>query len=222
MYYIIDLINNYTLKFSDQKAVCFWWIRTNGRNNFSDLNVTGHDTVTRKEMCGSTWYAGLGYVPNYRHTSYLRRYQVLDDQFRSIDIRRWPEEVWEMPKYGYSWSIFSSGSKNHTHRVSGPSGHRRNLRDKANTEYSRDEAKEIYVIRDKSDVRNKTVMRSGDAWDYYEYAHAKHWTSSKCWKDQFKNPKQYAKHKSFHRAGKATSESTEDLVARLNAELCPA
>ena len=220
MYYIKDLRNDLTLTFPDQKAVCFWWTRTQGRNNFSDLNVTGHDTVTRKEMCGTTWYAGLGYVPNYRHVSYLRRYQVLDNDHRSIDIRNWPDDCWDMPKYGYGWSIFANGSKNHVHRVSGPSGHRRTLRAKAKAESFRDEVNEIPVVRDKSKVRAKTVMGSGDAWDYYEFAHAKHWTSSKCWKDQHKNPKQYAKHKSYHQAEVKTSETTEDLVARLNAELC--
>ena len=108
------------------------------------------------------------------------------------------------------------------HRVSGPSGHRRTLRDKAKAESSAMRPKKSTVIRDKSDVRNKTVMglvtpgittstptlSTGPALSAGR-------TSSRILSSTLST-------RAFIEQGKATSESTEDLVARLNAELCPA
>ena len=98
--------------------VAYWWRKKAGRD-FSQLNITGNDTFTSMERCG--WlFTDIGVIPRYKRVCHLRRYQVLDEDDRSVDIRTWPKSVWEWAP-SYPPCYWPCGFKNNHHRTTGPS-----------------------------------------------------------------------------------------------------
>ncbi len=213
MYFVNDLYNDTCAKAGSMTDIAYWWHRKVGRD-FFQLNVTGKDTHTAMEKDGSWLHIqenGRSYViPTYKKVIYLRRYQVLDEDGRSVDIRTWPKSVWEWTPT-YPPCYWPCGFKSNYHRISGPSMGRGTYRASMNVldeSELLDEALPL-PIRDCSDVRFP-FNGTDDVWSYYDGHHC-HWRS-KSWKDQTKARKQWAKHK---RKG----ENREDKWARHDREL---
>ncbi|MCI8843221.1 MAG: hypothetical protein HFF08_03805 [Oscillospiraceae bacterium] len=91
-YKVINIINGETVISSDSKAeIKAWFSRL---NRLWDLNVTGKDT--------GTMYPGLPFIKFYfRETNpaRIRKYQVLDDEGRSVDPRDWEVEDTDEPTH---------------------------------------------------------------------------------------------------------------------------
>ena len=123
MYFVNDLYNDTCAKAGSMTDIAYWWHRKVGRD-FFQLNVTGKDTHTAMEKDGSWLHIqenGRSYViPTYKKVIYLRRYQVLDEDGRSVDIRTWPKSVWEWTPT-YPPCYWPCGFKSNYHRISGPS-----------------------------------------------------------------------------------------------------
>lgn len=85
MYYLVDLYKDTSMSFETKVDIlAHWRFRLNQESpfgiakllDFSNLNVTGNDMYSRPFV--DTW---------------KRRFQVLDEQGRSIDIRTWKKEI---------------------------------------------------------------------------------------------------------------------------------
>ena len=208
MYFVHDLYDDTCVKFGSMTDVAYWWRKKAGRD-FSQLNITGNDTFTSMERCG--WlFTDIGVIPRYKKVCHLRRYQVLDEDDRSVDIRTWPKSVWEWAP-SYPPCYWPCGFKNNHHRTTGPSMWRGTYRASMD---GLDEAELLeenlpLPIQDNTGVR-LPFNGTDRVWDYYD-SHYFHWRS-KSWKDQTKARKQWAKHKS-------RGEKCEDKWARFDREL---
>lgn len=178
MYYIHDLYENKITAYKTQSDLMRAWGRICGykphehnEEMFDELNVTGKDTYT------DAWI----------YESRLRRYQVLDNDFRSIDIREWSKETWtrilDAPHITVPY-IGRNGHKQHTHRAHGPSFRRNDIR---NFVAMNDEENSMKCDRPE--------ITTGSAWYYYDKVHHRHYSCSKCWKDQCKARHQWQRHK---------------------------
>lgn len=213
MFYIHDLYKDDWTEFKSAESLAAWWIKKMGRD-FSDLNITGNDC----------WrYSQWGVLDNHfhGHVTGLRRYQVLDEYSRSIDIREWSYSAWH-PKpisHKYFWGF--SGKKPHEHRASGPSMHHATARQALNTVNLDDLFEEDLPIpeKDRTKLRRKAVLSTWDADGYYEDVHWKHYACSKCWKDQHKSRKQWGKREHIPRVYHEIPEPGEELVERMSREL---
>lgn len=224
--YLIDLHQDTTVPFPGQDELAAWWIHQYGLD-FSQLNVTGNDIVTVPARTVAVWTKRDGeYVRDYitKYEQYTRRFQVLDGDGRSIDIRNWSYATWHpVRKKPGRWYFPYNGSRPHWHRVKAPSGYRRLLEARSMTldedDLSRLTAAQAHAVlpHSKSDLE-----RYVSSYDWYDDRVARSWKSSKCWKDQCRAARQYAKHKS---RGKPVREYAPedgwDLAARLSGELCP-
>lgn len=90
MYYVYDFANGWSYPFETKEELALWW---RGRDrDFNELNVTGNDVFV------SHWYKPVLVGEECIYISIsercLRRFQVFDDDGRSIDIRIWPKFVW--------------------------------------------------------------------------------------------------------------------------------
>ena len=106
MFYIHDFEKNVDIPLRSEQDVATWWKNTYFRNLqfprhrkpidakdfFRELNVTGKDKGVELHMTNAADVLALGTPTHYERISRLRRYQVLDEQGRSVDIRSWPEE----------------------------------------------------------------------------------------------------------------------------------
>ena len=208
MYYVRDLYDDTRIKFGSMNDVAYWWRRKVGQD-FSQVNITGKDTCTVMEKNG--WLrTEIGVIPTYKRVRYLRRYQVLDEDGRSVDIRTWPKSVWEWAP-SHPACYWPCGFKDNHHRTTGPSMWRSPYRASMD---GLDEGELLseglpLPIRDNSGVR-LPFDGTDSVWDYYD-SHYFHWRS-KSWKDQTKARKQWAKHKS-------KGEKREDDWARIDREL---
>ena len=206
-YYIKDLIKNILIPFESELELAYWWRRINGIN-YDDLNMNGHDTRIVKTVIYDptvvwSWIS--------RTETMLRRYMVIEvTTNRVIDIRDWHIERFPTPKYSYG-HYYGSGRKNHSHRKGCASMMRRTLKEEHKLNdidlLDIDEVNLIKQIQSKPSHFAKT-----NAWDYAEKAHWTDWSSSKCWKDQCKAPKQYWRHKKgFGPQPKIEDEYEEDF-----------
>ena len=189
-YYIHDLKNHKYIPFESKAELADWWIRRFGRTNFDELNVTGNDTfAVRLYNCDYTYFERL---------VSLRRYMILDAETgRSIDIRNWHIERFERIHRQYNWPIYN-GSKNHLHRKGTAPMVRRTVRAEecVNDEYCTEDLCAIDFGNVLKRLQAKPSHFAGfDPWYFCDKAHANDYSSSKCWKDQSKSPKQYWKHK---------------------------
>ena len=161
----------------------------------------------------------------------LRRYQVFDDEFRSVDVRLWPEadpKLWAKTalsarsSYSSFWR-FRSGSKQHQRSLTGPAmAHSTSRQNTDCVDYE-----ELYDFglpvpeKDRSAVRRKVLISDGDYAGYLDdgWYRQRGSNCSRSWKDQYKSRKQWGKHRNVPRISQEVPENGEDLVARLTAEL---
>ena len=229
MYYIYDFKMEKYLKLESQTDVVNWWKSRMG-HNFGELNITGNDMRYVQESDGFTKFTDRDGVnhsfQNYKYVPYLRRYQVFDNEMRSIDIRDWPKTIWDYhPTYKYSsWRY--TGRKDHQHRMSGPAMLKNTLltvQDHIDKEELLEQGLPLPIIN-KTDVRKGFLFGgTDDVWSFYDKKRNHKWSSSKSWKDQQKNRKQWAKHKhgSHCRPVLETTEPIEDIFARLEGDGFP-
>lgn len=174
--------------FGTQGEIAAWWKQHNGKNNFSQLNMTGNDTY-RMEMPVYTDDRNILWIPQYPK----RRYKVYDEEGRSIDIRLWPKELWRprpivqrSPYYG------QSGKKRHRRRGHAPAGVHRILKSACSQGYHQ------YIDEDEllaPPIRNKAIPSWTDIEDHYE----KRWRRmDNSWKKRSKCHKQWQRHMDTH------------------------
>lgn len=212
MYYIIDLATNarYTC---DTKLDVIWHyaVLCDCRMryaaaltlSFDNLNITGHDIRMVRVPVGCQEIDGDFYTV-YERQPYLRRYQVVDDADRSIDIRTWNNEIeafraGERParKHDTHKPVFRRepcgyGRKRTACRVGLPAMWKASMVEAF--DYADDEPLEYAIILDHSKPRHRGFT-VGAGWDAYDDRYHAIWHSSKCWKDQSKSGRQWAKHK---------------------------
>lgn len=216
MYYIIDLQNNVSYPCRDKLDVLERWQRvTRGSYSiylthsvpldFSQLNVTGKDCCPVDECVGKYWDSKNELFWNsYVRVMRLKRFQVVDSDGRSIDIRAWKPEI-ALANAGHYPAKPSKehipvfrrepagwGRKVHGHRKGGCAMWRASMRELFCG--NDDELAEFQPVIDRSKSRNRGFS-SGAGWDAVERRHNAGWASSKCWKDQSKSGRQWAKHK---------------------------
>lgn len=184
-YYVKDLIKNILIPFDSETDLARWWRRINGLK-YDNLNMNGKDTHTVRTI---QYYPTL----SVRTETLLRPYMIIEAHTnRIIDIRNWHIETFPEPKYSYH-HYYGSGRKNHYHRKGAAPLMMNTLRNEDKIkDFDPDdyEGNIIKQLRSKPSHFNKTC-----AYDYAETAHHHDWSSSKCWKDQCKAPKQYWRHK---------------------------
>lgn len=216
MYYIIDLQNIVRYPCHDKLDVLErWQCVTRGSYpiylthgvplDFSQLNITGKDCCPVYERVGMYWEPkNECFWNSYVRVMRLKRFQVIDSDGRSIDIRTWKPEI-ALANAGHYPAKPSKehipvfrrepagwGRKVHTHRKGGCTMWRASMREVFCGDD--DELTEFRPVIDRSKSRNRGF--SFDAgWDAVERRHNSSWTSSKCWKDQSKSGRQWAQHK---------------------------
>lgn len=221
MYTVVDIINQTHLSFAAKEDLLLWWKKTLGTQNYEELNVTGHDTRWVTETCrtpGTTDIAAF-MCPIAERALRLRRYQVLDEKGKSVDIRRWPDSAWSVEMTSQESDYSGTGGKRLVRMVNGPSLFRR-------TVGSQDQHIDLEELMDAGlplpngmapNIRNS--FRGFDPDSHVEGWHAKKYHASKAWKDQCKAPRQWARHKTWGRKALATAEESADaLLLRLRSD----
>ncbi|MBD5585189.1 MAG: hypothetical protein HDQ88_08905 [Clostridia bacterium] len=159
--------------------------------DFSQFTMNGKDVVIyhRTKFCG---YDDDGNpIYEFITDSVLRRFRVLDEYGRTVDIREWPEmyEEPKWPKYEHSWA-YSTGAKDHRHRMRGPAfGKQQNMEVILNED-------DVPGNIDARKLQPRHKTKHDGWWDvsYYDRKSAKKW-NQKNWKDNCKAKHQWAKHK---------------------------
>ena len=220
IYKIVDLANNSVAAVCDGKRAVLTasamnsmkklWLRTDYMTGktvfcFDDLNVTGNDIrlgvaeVKYHPVIGA--YNVIGKI--------RRRFQVLDQDGRSVDIRAWKQEIIDISLFGpddhgnakrYSnHPLFRQepcgwGSKNLIHRMNAPAMLHRTLSDAARSgEALTDIETDAFPVIDHTSVRKRGCGKRG--WNCYDQKWARKMNSNRSWKDQWKTPRQWSKHK---------------------------
>ena len=213
MYYLKDLSNGRLTGFETPQSLARWWTVHQDINDFSNLNVTGKDTVTIREYYGSILLPDDTVLPQYRIHIYMRRYQVLDSMGRSINIRTWPAAYFTTETERRRYVCTYTGAKQKRHRAKGPSLQFRLMKQ------AEPELNGIRPIRDKTGMRKKTIMSPEDWWNYYEYQHFKSYTRPRSWKSQTKSERQWSKSRTRRPKQAILPEPGDDLARRLTIEL---
>ena len=219
IYRIVDLEKNSVAAVCDGKRAVLTASATNSRNKlwlrteymtgktvfcFDDLNVTGNDMrpgvveVRYHPVIGT--YSVIGKV--------RRRFHVLDQDERSVDIRAWTQEIIDISLFGrdghgkperHYHPLFRQepcgwGSKNPMHRMSAPAMLHRTLSDAAGSgDALTDIEADAFPIFDHTSVRKRGYGKHG--WNCYDQKWARKKRSVRSWKDQWKTPRQWSKHK---------------------------
>lgn len=200
-----------TMAFDDQDSLLLFYFRKCG-NPGRTLNITGNDTYAytlpdwRKLPDGS-----MIAVP--RTELATRRFLVTDGDGRHIDIREWgdPKPAKHMPR-----RYARPGKKQHRHRACGPSFRHRTVQGSVRELHKLDDGTFMQVPA----VRNKTVIDPGDVWDAYERRYFRR--PGRCWKDQCKATKQYARHVPKHKKSasevrkRTSNQRKDDSVMSMN------
>lgn len=215
-YSIVDLISGKSYGFDSRQGLQFRWRElTSGafdyfskgpkRVSFDELNVTGHD-ITWDYVSIPATYDDAGDLITEGHHEYvrrLRRYQVIDQDGRSCDIRMWKREIaeaestaenlwrsrmskWNAPRFRID--PVCVGHKQHYRCASTPSfRYKKYLMDAETCGYKPDEEDEyadLMPILDHSAPRHNELEYRG--WKSSDY---------RSWKRMHKSGAQWAKHK---------------------------
>ena len=85
MFKVFDYLTGNTFSFDDQQALVDWWKKTNGKLNFSELNVTGCDyhgpsldAYVNPET--QEW----NFAPNKEIKPQIKRFVVIDNNCRTL------------------------------------------------------------------------------------------------------------------------------------------
>lgn len=226
MFYLIDLKTGTARAFETRLELADTWARMFPEyRRFEQLNITGSDTYAYHTTDGygriPDGNGGTVLIPFRKLVYGTRRYLVLDEDNKHIDIRTWGSGIWDnVPtRHTYRRTRFYSGAKRHSHRISGPSGYRRTMRAMSDTGLLED----IDTCQHENSLkpRPKTRIRGVAVYDWYEEKACRPYNSSKCWKDQCKSRRQYKKHTwDNSRQDTYVPEDGEELAARLMEELC--
>lgn len=185
MYYLRDLLSETATPFPDAPSLARAW-RARFGPSFDELNVTGRDT--RAGMV--TRIAGRPARVILERVEWPRRFQVLDEDGRSVDIRAWPEAVFrDEPRHPRRWFDASAGRHRGNPHRRGPTLQLGAMREAADRTYL-DEC-DARPTRDDSGVRRKAALTPGEFADRC----GARWKKSDSWKDQTRAPRQFARHK---------------------------
>lgn len=178
------------MQLDDKAALMDFWARRVASSGFEMLNVTGkdvyiHTAYIRDTIPGPRGNFGVTAVEERR----LKPYLVVDDEGRHVDIRDWgmkPERICHDCPGSRAYDSVMMGSKQHRHRMNGPSMRRRTLRI-----HSEERCAELdeTLIRVPG-VRKKVLAGCWDEMEFYRNR-----KSSRSWKDQCKAANQFAKRK---------------------------
>lgn len=208
-FYLKDCITGEYKGFKSMKDLARFWLRKFDKC-FNQLNLTGKDILTETVFKGMSLSRNGLPIPEIEKRRTLRRYQVLDKDGRSVDIREWPDYVWE-PEHSKPLRFIYTGHKNNRRRVTGPSLQYRLLK--------APEPDEEESILGKTSIRSKAVMDARDWWHYYDRASCRGYYKPRSWKDQTRSRHQWTKKPATRRGFPAAQESGEDLARRLSYEL---
>lgn len=209
-YRLIDLYTGKEVKFDEKRSLLFYWGQYIGRSvskrfalDFEMLNVTGKDISTEPFFIEA--HAPL-MRPTWQMHRVTRRYQVFDDEGRSVDIRKWSTEIADVESGKYvPWTRSSSSKetftfrrgpvpyirKQHAHRLGTESFFHASL---IALEEKPLEDTDISPVIDHSSVRKRGRKLKFESWDNAEMKANNKW-NRRCWKDSSKAPRQWAKHK---------------------------
>lgn len=168
-YVLYDVILQRGYPFSSRSELITWWLRNYGYD-FSDFAMNPNDT----------------YAPDvgFPVEPVRRRYMVYDQMGRVVDIRTWDMAHILAPK-SRSQRVYT-GKRDHEHRLSGPAMRRNQMRRQTETErFCPVTGYPIPPVRNTAD------------WDlssYYAKKFMSKYSGSRCWKDQAKSGRQFAKH----------------------------
>lgn len=191
MYYLRDLLSETVTPFPDAPSLARAWRERFG-DSFDELNVTGRDSragVIRRVVRAGGDSDGETLVVHER-VEWSRRFQVLDEDGRSVDVREWPEDVFRTERRAprRCRAANHGGRAAHPHRR-GPTLQLGAIRAAADRTYL-DECDER-PTRDNSGIRRKATMTAAEFGDHC----GSRWKKSDSWKDQTRAPRQFARHK---------------------------
>lgn len=178
MYYIKDLYQNevYCCDTKEQLVETY----RNLDYNFENLNITGNDIYrsTDPHTLEPVWY--------------LRRYQVFDREFRSIDVREMNTSI-SVSIHKRDRYTYNNGHKRHYSRSHGAAFRRRDLKNIASISDNIDDEYEYTLPK----MRNKAVISTMENWSHYEKKLTKYYgcNGTKSWKDQRRTKHQYEHNK---------------------------
>ena len=207
MYYLCDLYKGTSIAFQTQESLLYYWRERLGHDSWyrnwltriiDELNVTGKDVITWPEF----YRTSSGFQTVWHRA--IRRYQVLDDYDRSIDIRQWKAAIANVDSGHYhlfrkkrrvTYS-FRSGPvpyirKRHGHRIGCESFYRSSLRALVDDPL---EDLDVRPVIDHTSVRKSRRKLKFSGWDNAEAMAAGKY-NRRCWKNSCKVPHQWAKHK---------------------------
>lgn len=197
-YAVLDINTGIQIEFDNRASVISWWRKKVGKLDFSLLNITGRDMYCAERLVYD------GETPHVERNWYLRPYMVFDKYGRTIDIRDWPKEEWDIPNQfpQHNWDSFGRmpGRKRHFHRSGAPFGYRRMLREAGkgaglDPEYE-DADRGILFECEAPSIRKKSAISLYDYWDCCERAAFK--SSDSSWKKNSRCRKQYQRHMNVH------------------------
>lgn len=206
MYYLCDLYKGSSIAFQTQESLLYYWSERIGHDGwyrrnrliFDQLNVTGKD-----EMVWSKFYSAGSWFYTEWHRD-IRRYQVFDEDGRSIDIRQWKEALAAVESGRYQpirknrriEFSFRDGPvpyirKLHEHRIGAEAFYRSSLRALVDDPL---EDLDVCPVINHTGVRKRHRKLKYSSWDNAEAKAAGKW-NRRCWKNSCKAPHQWAKHK---------------------------
>lgn len=207
-YSIIDIKGGTCLSMPSMAAVCAWWntkfkvsllSELGSEWFFRELNITGKDIKANGE---------------------LRQFQIRDEFGRPVDIRTWSDQTWETNQPAFDWGSFPHFGKRHLHRVGGPKMRLQTLRTLINGVDLGDVEQAIVLDKSRPTRKSKdcSCRWTSDTRRYWNRAHV---SPSRCWKDQTKAKRQYARHLPAPEIlpGKHAGEDLAIIQARLGAGL---
>lgn len=188
-----------------------WYVmRDKSDVDFTQLSMNDNDTYTNIQ----TTFLGYDKVDNpiysYKKERIVRRFRVLDEDGRTIDIREWPEmkQEPEWPSHNYGWRWYWRGHKRRDHRLQGPAfAKRTNM-----SVIVEDDDLPAHITAKQLQPRRRKQLNNWRDESYYDRKAAKKW-NQKNWKDNCKAKHQWAKHKtrSSHTTIRAMKPDCSDM-----------
>lgn len=220
MFKVFDYLTGNTFSFDDQQTLVDWWKKTNGKLNFSELNVTGCDyhgpsldAYVNPET--QEW----NFAPNKEIKPQIKRFVVIDNNGRKIDIRTWPAELWDYKQRQihlwerYPWLY--SGSKRPWHKTKGMSFNHKDLKN-----YTKIEADELPAGIEPAKIKKISPPTDWGSFYCIDKRQMNKAHKSRSWKDQSKAAKQYMRHKKkgdpIYRPEAVDIEREKDILCEID------
>lgn len=194
MFNVFDYATGDVLTFKTQQSLIDWWKKTEGKKNFDELNITGNDLHPSEPIV--YWDQDLCDYKEVRNKQpgYIKRYTVTDNTGRSVDIRDWPDELWEHKKEPIDWAArfprMYNGHKRRCRRTKGMSFNHHDLQNYASID--EDDLPDNVSLQA---IKKRKPPTGWASWDCVDKRMKNKGTKPKSWKNQTKSTKQYNKHK---------------------------